>query len=528
MKIVISSGHGKYISGAVGPSPWGIHEHTEAVKVVDQAAAVMRSMGVEVITYEDTVSTSQSSNLDRIVDFHNAQGSHDLDVSIHFNSTDPQPSGPVGSEVFYGSSAGKTVADRTVDEICTASGLKNRGPKDGSGFAFINGTNEVAVLVEVCFVNSHADCDIYRNKFSEICVAIAEGLTAKAAQPGPGPSPPDPGPTPPDPGPSPPDPGPDETPTLKKGSVGPDVIVLQKALGVLLPDGDFGSITDTWVRAFQASCDLKADGVVGEMTWEEVDDLVDRVTSSTLLLPKNVTDEIYTMAQTSELAEYSWKDRGVPPPGYIAGMSLCFAHAVQRLHDGDDAAALMATAAGDPSKDALAWYKNEFAAQGMSNKTEGVEALRHLFVMMIGLGPRESSGKYCEGRDLAAENMASDTCEAGLFQTSWNIRSFSPFIAPLLTEFWESPIGFLEVFKEGISPTTDNLNSYGSGDGVRYQWLSRFCPLFHVLVTGCGMRVAKDHWGPIKTRAVEIKREADALLKDVQALVEVGGSSEIA
>src|SRR5580765_293671 len=80
MKIVISSGHGKYISGAVGPSPWGIHEHTEAVKVVNEAAAVMRSMGVDVITYEDTVSTSQNENLDRICDYHNAQGNHDLDV----------------------------------------------------------------------------------------------------------------------------------------------------------------------------------------------------------------------------------------------------------------------------------------------------------------------------------------------------------------------------------------------------------------------------------------------------------------
>ena len=99
MKVVMSSGHGKYISGAVGPSPWGIHEHTEAVKVVNEAAAVMREMGAEVITYEDTVSKDQNSNLDRICDFHNAQGSHDLDVSIHFNSTSPTPSGPVGCEV---------------------------------------------------------------------------------------------------------------------------------------------------------------------------------------------------------------------------------------------------------------------------------------------------------------------------------------------------------------------------------------------------------------------------------------------
>lgn len=504
MKIVISSGHGKYISGAVGPSPWGIHEHTEAVKVVNEAAAIMRKMGVEVVPYEDTVSKDQSSNLDRICDFHNAQGAHDLDVSVHFNSTDPQPSGPVGCEVFYKSSAGKTVAQRTVDKICAASGLKNRGPKT-ENFAFLNNTNEVAVLVEVCFVNSKADCDIYRAKFENICIALAEGLVGESLSEGaPPPSAPDD----------------DVSPTLKKGSKGPDVVALQRALGVLEPDGDFGPTTETWVKAFQAASDLTPDGVVGPKTWDEVDGLVNRTLEGELPLTMTLTNEIYTMAQQSEIAEYSWPDRGVPPPGYIAGMALSFAHAVKRLHKGDNVAGLMSQAAGDPAKDALAWYKDEFARLGISNKVAGVDTMRQLFVMQIGLGPRESSGKYCEGRDMSASNVASDTCEAGLFQTSWNIRNGSSVIAPLLPEFWANPQGFLNVFKEGISPTANNLNSYGSGDGVRYQFLSRYCPLFHVLVTGCGMRVLKDHWGPIKRREVTLKREADALLREVQALVE--------
>ena len=206
-------GTSKFISGAVGPSPWGIHEHTEAVKVVNEVAAVLRSMDVDVISYEDTVSKSQDENLDRIVAFHNSQGKHDLDVSIHFNSTSPQPGGPVGSEVFYASSAGQTVAKRTVDKICIASGLKNRGPKSGN-FAFLNNTNEVAVLVEVCFVNSHADVDIYHDRFSEICVAIAEGLADEQAGQQPD--------RPPVTEPAPEGPGPDvdSHPTLKKGDQG--------------------------------------------------------------------------------------------------------------------------------------------------------------------------------------------------------------------------------------------------------------------------------------------------------------------
>lgn len=319
-----------------------------------------------------------------------------------------------------------------------------------------------------------------------------------------------------------PGPGPVPGPTpghkqIQKGSTGPDVVALQTSLGVLIPDGDFGSITDTWVRAFQAACGIGVDGVVGSGTWAQVDALNVRVATGEPPLPKELADQIYTMAQESAIADYSWPDRGVPPPGYIAGMALSFAYAA-RLSD--DAVTVMSKAQGSPDKDALAWYEQEFARLGMSNKTAGIDTLRHLFVMMIGLGPRESSGKYCEGRDMSASNVSSDTCEAGLFQTSWNIRSGSSAIGPLLPEFWQNPNGFLPQFKEGISPTSSNLNSYGSGDGLRYQFLSRFCPLFHVMVTGVGMRVLRAHWGPIGRREVTLKREADDLLKSVQRLIE--------
>lgn len=141
-------------------------------------------------------------------------------------------------------------------------------------------------------------------------------------------------------------------------------------------------------------------------------------------------------------------------------------------------------------------------------------------ISVMGVGMRESSGRYCEGRDLSASNVQSETAEAGLFQTSWNIKAASSAIPPLLEEFWANPTGFLGTFKEGVSATANNLNCYGSGDGVQYQWLSRFAPLFHVMVTGVGLRKLRSHWGPIGRREVEIKREADELLMAVQDLVE--------
>ena len=77
-----------------------------------------------------------------------------------------------------------------------------------------------------------------------------------------------------------------------------------------------------------------------------------------------------------------------------------FAVAQRKLAQGDPAA----TGDGQSDirrfhRDALAHYASEFAALGMRNDVSGLDTLRHLFVLMIGLGMRESSGRYCEGRD---------------------------------------------------------------------------------------------------------------------------------
>jgi hypothetical protein len=182
MKIVISSGHGKYIRGASGY----IDEVDEARLVVEEVARDLRSMGVTVVTYHDDVSDTQSENLDRIVDFHNAQGSHDLDVSVHFNAYETTQKA-MGCEVLYVSQTGMEVADEVVDAICTSSGLINRGPKERQDLAFLNGTNEPAILIEVCFVDSRADVDIYGEEFESICEAIATAISGRESAPGPTP-----------------------------------------------------------------------------------------------------------------------------------------------------------------------------------------------------------------------------------------------------------------------------------------------------------------------------------------------------
>lgn len=53
---------------------------------------------------------------------------------------------------------------------------------------------------------------------------------------------------------------------LMEGSVGPDVAILQKLLGVD-DDGEFGPITEAAVISFQVAHGLVADGIVGYKTW---------------------------------------------------------------------------------------------------------------------------------------------------------------------------------------------------------------------------------------------------------------------
>jgi N-acetylmuramoyl-L-alanine amidase len=165
--IAISSGHGAKVAGACGI----IREHEEAVRVVNQLAIELQHCGIDVYTFEDTVSTTQNENLNRIVDWHNSR-QRDLDISVHFNAYE-QVSKPMGCEVLYVTQA--ALASQLSAAIAEV-GFINRGPKKRTDLFFLNNTAMPAVLLEVCFVDSEADCDIYAAEFKEICINLAEAL----------------------------------------------------------------------------------------------------------------------------------------------------------------------------------------------------------------------------------------------------------------------------------------------------------------------------------------------------------------
>jgi hypothetical protein len=270
---------------------------------------------------------------------------------------------------------------------------------------------------------------------------------------------------------------------------------------------------------------LQADGVVGPNTWDALDALDAAKAGGDDGLTAEQIADIVQIAETSEIAKYDWNDRGTAPPGYTAGIALCFALAAKWLDDRSPPAELMAQAdREDEDEDALSWYAEQFDEIEMDNTEDGLDTLRGLFVLLLGLGMRESSGRYCEGRDMSADNVSADTAEAGMFQTSWNIRSCCKEIPPLLDAYWRDPNGFLDVFDNGVSPDGNDLGNYGSGDGAKYQFLSKFAPAFHVMVTALGLRYLRQHWGPINRSEVELRPEADDMLRRVQLYLGFGSA----
>jgi hypothetical protein len=313
-------------------------------------------------------------------------------------------------------------------------------------------------------------------------------------------------------------------PTIMFGDEGSFVTEVQTCLEITV-DGEFGRQTERAVMTFQTAQRITSDGIVGPHTWakfEEVYELPPYPPPPPPPLDPTLTNAIKQIAGQSEIARYSWDDRGQAPLAYTQGIALAFADAVQRYLAGDSSAIEMAKAnTHDADVDVLSWYAGFFRDLGMDNSVDGLDTLRHLFAFMLGLGMRESSGQYCCGRDMSASNVSSDTAEAGLFQMSWNAASSSDEMQKLMDQYstCPSPQCLSEVFSQGVECSSSEWDCYGSGDGYRYQQMAKQCPIFATHCAAIGLRNLRQHWGPVNRYEVELKREADAMLAVVQELV---------
>jgi hypothetical protein len=518
--IAISSGHGKYIRGASGnPVPPQLDEVDSARLLTDEVARILKANGVEVVlVFHDNTSHDVSTNLSTIVNAHNNAPPHDLDVSVHLNCYNHEAH---GTECLYKTQ--KTIAQQVGQAMAEAGDFTLRGDKGAvyrSDLKFLNSTVAPAVLLEVCFCDNTGDCERFNVRLEQIALAIAGALAGSDEIDSVPPY------VPPVERPE------QDRPTLSKGDYGPDVSYLQEQLNDdndagLVVDADFGSATDSAVRNYQASRRLDVDGIVGPDTWSALE--ADAPAYVPPGLPPPLSDRdidmIGEIAMNSDIADYNWHDRGVAPPGYTKGFALAFANVYRKLL-ADHAPAIEMSQArdGSNSKDVLQVYKADFERLGMSNETSGPDTLRHLYALLLGQGMRESSGRHCEGRDMSADNVSSDTAEAGLMQTSYNAHSFHPTFDQLMDEYaaggGSNPQGFLNVFAEGVYCNSSSWSCYGSGRGYQFQKMAKEQPAFAVETCAVVARNRCDHYGPLIRKECELRPEADEMLMAVQAYID--------
>lgn len=119
-----------------------------------------------------------SDYLKRQVALANKQ-SVDLAVKIHFNAN-KTTSSPMGTETLYVSNNGKKYATQVnakLDDV-----FKGRGVKHRDNLYWLNQTSAPSILIEVCFVDSKADTDIYKRDKDLVAKKIAEGILNKTIE----------------------------------------------------------------------------------------------------------------------------------------------------------------------------------------------------------------------------------------------------------------------------------------------------------------------------------------------------------
>lgn len=175
MIIGVNCGH--TVSGTAGSGASGYLDESDETRVVGyKLMELLRRRGVTVVDCTDDRSETTSQNLSRIVAMANAQPL-DLFVSIHFNS-----GGGRGTEVYTYNGQKFPQAERVCENMARL-GFVNRGIKNGSNLYVIRRTNARAMLIEVCFVDTRSDADLYRRVGADaIANAIADAIIGNSEE----------------------------------------------------------------------------------------------------------------------------------------------------------------------------------------------------------------------------------------------------------------------------------------------------------------------------------------------------------
>lgn len=172
MKIGLDAGHCRW-GADTGACGCGMKEEEMTRTIANQVSKKLQALGHRVtICNVDRANTLGESLSHR---YTTANSNHvDFFVSIHINA-----GGGTGSEVFTMNARELPQARRTLNNLVNL-GFRNRGIKDGSHLAVVRRTNAPSMLVEVCFIDTQKDIDLYKELGADkIANAIVQGITGQ-------------------------------------------------------------------------------------------------------------------------------------------------------------------------------------------------------------------------------------------------------------------------------------------------------------------------------------------------------------
>ena len=165
MRIVINAGHTKY--GAGTGAKGNLVESIETRKIAYELMKLLADTRHEVIP---AVFDRNTNNLKTAVDLSN-QSKADLFISIHLNA-----GGGKGCEAYTYKGARHLEAVNVCKNLSKL-GFVNRGLKDGSHLYVVRNTTAKAILIEVCFVDSLVDNELFRVAgYNKIAKAIYDAI----------------------------------------------------------------------------------------------------------------------------------------------------------------------------------------------------------------------------------------------------------------------------------------------------------------------------------------------------------------
>ncbi|MFY0217796.1 N-acetylmuramoyl-L-alanine amidase [Bacillus cereus] len=163
--------HGGHNSIVQGANFGNRKEHVLDRQVKDAVAAKLRALGHTVYDDTDEVGATQSQNLNNIIRNSNSHAV-DLVISFHLNASDGNGQ---GVEVLYYDQ--KDLAAKISAQLAKDIGWRDRGAKQRTDLAVLNGTKAPAILIELGFIDNESD--MAKWNVDKIANSIVFALTGK-------------------------------------------------------------------------------------------------------------------------------------------------------------------------------------------------------------------------------------------------------------------------------------------------------------------------------------------------------------